>query len=636
MNSSPAAFAVARMIAALVLAAHAAAVAGEPERFSRPKSTLDHGLSPTAVVPAPDGKRLYIACAGSRAVLFLDPTAGAVVRRVEVPDDPSGLAISADGAKLFVTCASATSRICEIETTRGSIVAMDTAGHTALSPVLAPDGKSLYVCNRFDDSVTIHDLSRRIAPVRIAVPRQPVSLAVTPDGNRLLVAHHLHDGRADLGVIAAAVSVIDLAARKVTKRLELPSGSGLLREVKLSPDGRLAAVTHNLARFQMPTTQVDRGWMNTSALTLIDVPALSVINTILLDNVDRGAANPWAIGWSADGKTLTVTHAGTHDLSVIDVPALLERLRGLPTKLDRSRPVDPYAASRVTADVPNDLAFLVGLRTRVQLNGNGPRSLGIIGSRLFVANYFSDTLDRLDLQVRPMKAVTIALGPPPLLSAVRRGEMLFNDATIAFQGWQSCASCHSNDGRVDGLNWDLLNDGMGNPKNTRSLLWAHRTPPAMSTGVRETAEIAVRAGLNHILFTVPSEDVAAALDYYLRSLEPLPSPKLKEGKLSPAGRRGEIVFRSPEVGCAGCHCGGLRTDLKTHDVGTSGRLDQGQVSFDTPALVELWRTAPFLHDGSCTSLHELVSRRNRDDRHGRTSHLSKSAVDDLVEYLLSL
>jgi hypothetical protein len=54
-------------------------------------------------------------------------------------------------------------------------------------------------------------------------------------------------------------------------------------------------------------------------------------------------------------------------------------------------------------------------------------------------------------------------------------------------------SCHP-DGRSDRLNWDLLNDGVGNPKNTNSMLLAHQTPPAMSEGVRLTAEAAVRSG----------------------------------------------------------------------------------------------------------------------------------------------
>ena len=45
----------------------------------------------------------------------------------------------------------------------------------------------------------------------------------------------------------------------------------------------------------------------------------------------------------------------------------------------------------------------------------------------------------------------------------------------------------------DGLNWDLLSDSLGNSKNAKSMLPAHRTPPALSTGIRPNAEVAVRA-----------------------------------------------------------------------------------------------------------------------------------------------
>ena len=47
------------------------------------------------------------------------------------------------------------------------------------------------------------------------------------------------------------------------------------------------------------------------------------------------------------------------------------------------------------------------------------------------------------------------------------------------------------DARADALNWDLLNDGIGNPKNTRSMLHSHRLPPVMITGIRAKAEDAV-------------------------------------------------------------------------------------------------------------------------------------------------
>jgi cytochrome c peroxidase len=223
--------------------------------------------------------------------------------------------------------------------------------------------------------------------------------------------------------------------------------------------------------------------------------------------------------------------------------------------------------------------------------------------------------------------------------------MFFNDGRLCAHSWQSCASCHDVDARCDALNWDLLNDGVGNPKNTKSLLWANRTPPAMALGVRANAETAVRAGIHHILFTQPSEDVPAAIDAFLATLKPVPSPRLACGQFSAAARRGESLFMSARTGCAQCHPPPLFTDLERHDVGTSAvyatmwgdnSADRLAERFDTPALVELWRTAPYLHDGSAKTLRDVFTVFNADDRHGQTSHLSPAELDDLVEYLLSL
>jgi hypothetical protein len=70
----------------------------------------------------------------------------------------------------------------------------------------------------------------------------------------------------------------------------------------------------------------------------------------------------------------------------------------------------------------------------------------------------------------------------------------------------------------------------------------------MSSGVRETAEMAVRSGLKNILFSKAPEEVATAIDEYLKSLKPVPSPHLENGKLSPMAERGRDVFE--RAGCA--------------------------------------------------------------------------------------
>ena len=160
------------------------------------------------------------------------------------------------------------------------------------------------------------------------------------------------------------------------------------------------------------------------------------------------------------------------------------------------------------------------------------------------------------------------------------------------------------DGRTDGLRWDLLNDGIGNPKKTKSLVCSHRTPPMMSLGVRETVEQAVRSGFRNILFAVRPEEEMQAVAEYLESLRPVPSPFLVKGKLSPAARRGKKLFEDPQVGCAGCHPAPLFTDQKSHRVGTETAVDRPGDQFDTPSLIECWRTAPYLHDGSAASIRK--------------------------------
>jgi YVTN family beta-propeller protein len=587
------------------------------------------------MVATQDGRMLFIACETGDRILAFDTSTRSVTASVPVPHPPLGLVLSRDETRLFVTCAAPTSEVCAIDLAQQRVTASFPAGHTAMAPVLSPDGRTLYVCNRFDDSVSIIDLDLR-QPIRnVMVEREPVAADITPDGRFLLVANLLHNGRADVGHVAASVSMIDTHSGVVVKNLRLPNGSGILKDLRISPDGKHAVVTHILARYPLPTTQVDRGWMNTNAKTIIDVERLEILNTVLLDSVDRGAANPRGLAWSADGTTLVVTHAGTHEISVINFPALLHKLNQLPVTRNSASPA-PYAATQVQADVPNDLSFLVGVRDRLRLpaTDRGPRTVLLLDNTVYVANYFTDTLAVADVSEKNPKWESIRLGPELPMDDIRLGEFYFNDADICFQGWQSCASCHPGNARVDALNWDLLNDGIGNPKNNKSLLWSHQTPPSMSLGIRDTAETAVRAGIRHILFTVQPEAVAASMDEYLKALQPVPSPHLVNGKLSFAARRGERVFQ--EANCQACHPPNLFTDLQSYAVGTQRPGEPNAYSFDTPTLVELWRTAPYLHDGSAATLREVITTRNPRDQHGKTSGLSPGEIDDLVAYLLSL
>jgi len=588
-------------------------------------------LSPLDVAAGNDGKTLYIAELTGEQVAVFDVDNRHVIKNIPIPAPPSGLALSADGSSLYVTGAAPEGRVFVVNTKNGKITRRIRVGHTPCSPVIGPDGKTLYVCNQFNNNVSVIDLGTGKESEKIAVTREPVTAAITADGRTLFVGNHLPAGPTDGDYAAAEISVIDTGSKRVTGTIKLPNGSASVHDIAIAPDGRYAYVTHILARYQLPTTQLERGWMNTNALTIIDVASKSLLNTVLLDDVDLGAANPWGVACTADGKYICVTTAGTHELHVIDRAMMHD-------KTARAQAGEKVSDATSSADdIPNDLSFLVSLKRRLKLAGNGPRGLALIGTKAYIAECFTDSLGVVDInpQLRA-KAESVALGPEKPMTTVRKGEMFFHDASFCFQKWQSCASCHPGSARSHALNWDLLNDGLGNPKNTKSLLLAllaHKTPPAMAMGVRADAETAVRAGIRHIQFAVRPEEDAVAIDEYLKSLKPVPSPHLVKGKLSQSAKRGQKLFQSQ--GCASCHSGEFYTDMKQYDFGMGKWLDEGK-SFDTPTLIEVWRTAPYLHDGRAGTIMDVLTKCNPNDRHGMTSTLTDQQKRDLAEFVLSL
>lgn len=590
------------------------------------EETSGEYLSPH-VLARGSGGRLYVAGATSKELMIFDPVAEKVVGHVALPCVPSGMAVAPDGSRVYITAASPGGETYALDPVTDKADLLARTGHTPNAPVLSPDGRTLYICNRFNNNVAVVDVSSGDTLARIPVLREPVAAALTPNGSTLVVVNHLPVGRADQDSMAAAVSLIDTQARRILTAVDLPNGSTSVLGLCLSPDGAYAYVPHVLGRHHLPTTQIERGWINTNALSVIDLKDHKLLNTVLLDDVDLGAANPWDVACTAAGRFLVVSLSGTHELCLIDREELHDRL----ARVAAGEQVTEV--SRTPEDVPNDFSFLVGFKRRVALPGKGPRGLAVVGMKAFAAEYFTDSLAVIDLaRTGPVAARSVPLRAPVKVTEVRRGEMLFHDANLCFQQWQSCASCHPGSGRTDVLNWDLLNDGIGNPKNTRSLLLAHRTPPAMSLGVRATAELAVRAGIQYIQFAVRPEGDAAAIDRYLESLSPAPSPHLVDGRPGPAAVRGERVFR--RAGCAFCHSGPLYTNGRLYDVGTGSGLDSAE-TFDTPTLVEVWRTAPYLHDGRAATMREVLTVCNPHDRHGDTSTLTEEQRADLAEFVLT-
>lgn len=605
-------------------------------------------VGPTDLVLAPDGRTLWTACLDSSELIWVETKFDTVKRRALLPAPPTGLALSGDGKRLFATCDPRVQStlpsapkpsipnpvlLC-LEAETGKILWSTECGEGAQSPVLSPDERRLYLCARFSNRVEVVDLTLERPRVVHEIPmvREPFACAVTPDGKTLIVSNLLMNERTqDEFFIVGKVALVDTQTLE-TEYVDFPNGTLNIRGVCVSPDGVYAYVLHSMGSYAIPTGQVVGGWINMNAISFINLQTREREGTLNLDHFTFAAANPWGIACSPDGKRLVLTHAGTMDASVIE---RLEMHRLFASGLA------PFPAMGATPDHAEDI---LPAQKRVFTTGRGPRAVrigteteenGVVRTYAYVANYFSDSIDRILLCDNPFNTGrTIELDEtPPVFNQERLGEALFNDGQLCLEQWQSCATCHP-DARSDALNWDLLNDGSGNPKNTKSMLYAHRTAPSMAVGVRKDAETAVRKGIEMIHFTAPREEDACAIDAYLASLEARRAPILREAErdsnLNASIERGRRLFFGPKTQCASCHTGKYFTDQRLHDVGTATIHETRP--FDTPTLRECWRTAPYLHDGRYVTIFELL----KDGRHGFTGLLSDKELRDLEAFVLSL
>lgn len=467
-------------------------------------------------------------------------------------------------------------------------------------------GTTAYVTNRFSNTVSAIDLTDGSTHDYQVDGREPMAAAVAQ--GKLFVACHLPDDAANAGTVSASVYVIDETS-EYFDTIELVNGTGGVKDIEATPDGSRLFVSAVIARYQYPTTQLDGAWINSNGFAIIDAATDSYVNTILLDDVTLGAASPWGIAF--DEENVYFAASGTGEIISFPLKKLDNLLKSSENK------------GRELAD---DIGLLNSVRTRTQMPGEGVRDIMYRDGKLYCTEYF--TGDIAVMNTSDYTVSTLTLGEQPEADIVRLGETLWYDATKCYQNWESCASCHP-DGRVDGFNWDNLNDGLGNPKSAASMMYTFRCAPVMITGIRANAETAVRAGMKFIQFNTMSEESNRAIDEYLKSLLPEESPALKlGGTLTETAAEGKVLFE--EYGCAECHPAPLYTDLELHTspiLGDDGGWENRD--FATPTLVEVWRSAPYMYNGSARTMEDAV-------RHFVPEGTSDEDVAKISEFVRSI
>lgn len=560
-----------------------------------------------------DGKLLACSNRDSGTVTIVELPALKKLREIKVGHHPEGVSFLGSSHRL-ATAIYDDDLVIFADADSGEVTGKTEVFDEPYGVVSNRDGSRIYVTLEFPGRVVEIDTARRAVIREMSAGSFPRGIAITPKDDRLVVSEYL----------TARALAIDVASGKQVDEWAGGETDNLARQVVIHPTREKAYIPHIRARVTVPqgegsifpyvgTIDLD----HKSEARRKRIPMDAFIGALV-------TANPWEAAITPDGKRFFVVFAGTNDMFACQV-------------------------------VDDDYREITPLR--LMKLGNNPRAVRVSpdGSRFYVYNALDFNVVAYDTaSLNQIKELTVCENP--LSDEIHLGKVLFYTALQPMVGrrWISCSSCHP-DGQADCRTWH-------NPEGLRAtpplggLAFTHPQHWSADRDETQDFEHTIRGPLMQGIGLIkgpvnpslgkPNKGLSPALDAmaaYTNSHRFTLSPYAKSG-LNESAKRGKELFFSETVGCAKCHSGPFFTDSQSgkpsvmHDVGT-GRSDASEkmgTKYDTPTLFALYRTAPYLHDGSAATLMDVLKSQNAGDRHGKTSGLKDGQLEDLVEFLKAL
>ena len=486
------------------------------------------------------------------------------------------------------------------------------------------------------------DASTATVLTRRKVNAEPRGIAISHDGAHAYVTRMRSTGAGLVTKIDALtltnLSSISLQVDRTTVDAENRARGkpNYLTQFAISPDGRTAWVPSkqdNVLRGKLRDGLALTHDSTVRAIaSVIDLSSSQELSSRRIDFDDRSGSV--AVAFSPLGDYAFVALQGSNSVAIVDA---------------------------YTGSVRGALAGGAGL---------APDGIWIdeLARRAFVSNFTTRSVSVYDIapvlasvSFEPALEQEIGtVGFERLGSEELRGLQIFynaRDPRMSREGYISCASCHLG-GDEDGTVWDFTARGEG-LRNTIALNGREGTAFG---NLHWTANFDEVQDFEHDIrdafggsgfltqadFGATSEPLGVrkagrnsdldALAAYVSALDDFGrSPyRTSSGGITEAATEGRRLFG--ELGCQNCHSGTGFTDGERHDVGTivadsgtgSGQA-LGGVGFKTPTLLGVWRTAPYFHNGSKSTLAGVI-----DSRHGGERALTAAERDKLVAFLRSL
>lgn len=223
----------------------------------------------------------YVTNSGSNDVSVIDTATNTVVATIPGAGQPSGVAITPDGAFAYLTNASGANTVSVIDTASNTVVASIPVGDTPAMPAITPNGAFVYVPNQGDQTVSVIETASNtvVDSIFIATAQDLFAAATTPDGASVYVTDA---NSTNVFVIATASNTV---VATVTVGFA-PAG------IAVTPNGAFAYVVNQGGDLGGPTLSV----LATATNTVVATVAIGV--------------NPFAVALTPNGAFAYVTDLG--------------------------------------------------------------------------------------------------------------------------------------------------------------------------------------------------------------------------------------------------------------------------------------------------------------------------------------
>lgn len=262
-------------------------------------ATITVGDAPNGVAITANGTRVYVANLGSDTVSVIDTAINTVIDTVPVGNGPISVAIIPNGTSAYITnVIDNTISVINIGSNMVTATITDGVGNSPFGIAIGntPAGTRAYVANVGDNTVSVIDVNPNSLTFNaiidtITVENSPIDVAITPDGTSVYVTNSGSN----------SVSVIDTATNTVTTIA-----------VGIGPAGVGAG----------KTIVGTRGYVTNSGdntISVIDADPNSPTFNTIIDTITKGIGNsPSDAGVTPDGRKVYVPNNLSNNVSVID------------------------------------------------------------------------------------------------------------------------------------------------------------------------------------------------------------------------------------------------------------------------------------------------------------------------------